>query len=514
MTELIECIPNFSEARRPEVVDKIAEAITSVSGAQLLDRSSDLDHNRTVLTYAGSLEAVEEAAFRAIKTAAELIDLNQHKGEHPRIGATDVVPFVPVSGATMDDCVLAARRLGERVGRELQIPVYLYEFAATRPERANLENLRKGQYEGLRTEIATNPDRKPDYGPATLGSAGATVIGARNPLIAFNVYLTTADVDVAKKIARAIRQSSGGLRFVKALGLFVEGRAQVSINLTNYHESPIGRVVEMIRREANRYGTAIHHSELVGLIPQDALVDAAVWYAQLDGFGSDQILESRLGRAGVAPDASSPPAGSGASFLDDIAAATAAPGGGSAAAYAGALGAALTEMVAGLTIGKAKYHHVEAEMLAVRLQARKLRAEMSQAVEDDAAAFEAVMGAFKLPKATEAEQQAREAAIQVAMLSAAHIPLHTAGRAVMTLELAARCAHDGNLNAISDAMSGAALARAALTAAGYNVRINLQSLDDKTQAAQMLNELAELEARATSIEKELRNSMKERAQVA
>jgi glutamate formiminotransferase/formiminotetrahydrofolate cyclodeaminase len=514
MTELIECIPNFSEGRRPEVVDKIAAAIVSVPGAQLLDRSSDLDHNRTVLTYAGSLEAVEEAAFRAIKTAAALIDLNQHTGEHPRIGATDVVPFVPVSGASMEDCVLAARRLGERVGRELQIPVYLYEFAATRPERANLENLRKGQYEGLRKEIETNPDRSPDYGPASLGSAGATVIGARNPLIAFNVYLTTGDVDVAKKIARAIRQSSGGIRFVKALGLFVEGRAQVSINLTNYRESPIGRVVEMIRREASRYGAAIHHSELVGLIPQDALVDAAVWYTQLDGFGRDQILESRLTQVGVAAEAASPPAGSPSSFLDDVAAATAAPGGGSAAAYAGALGAALTEMVAGLTIGKAKYRDVEAEMLAVRLQARKLRAEMSQAVEDDAAAFEAVMGALKLPKATEVEQQARKAAIQVSMLNAAHVPLHTAGQAVMTLELAARCAHDGNLNALSDAMSGAALARAALTAAGLNVRINLKSVDDKTAAARMLDELAELEARATAIEKEIQNSLRDRAQLA
>src|SRR5512141_2752985 len=212
MTTLIECIPNFSEARRPEVIDQIVAAIKSVEGARVLDCSSDMDHNRTVVTFAGPAFSVEEAAFRAIKTAAELINLDQHTGEHPRIGATDVCPFVPLSDATMEECVAIAKRVGERVGSELGIPVYLYAAAATRPERANLENIRRGQYEGLKAEIETHPERKPDFGPAKLGTAGATVLGARNPLIAFNVYLTTSDVDVAKKIAKAIRQSSGGLR--------------------------------------------------------------------------------------------------------------------------------------------------------------------------------------------------------------------------------------------------------------------------------------------------------------
>src|SRR6266508_4788990 len=221
-TQLIECIPNFSEARRPEVIDQVVAAIQSVSEVKLLDRSSDLDHNRTVLTFAGPPFAVEEAAFRAIRTASELIDLNNHKGEHPRIGATYVVPFVPLSGASMDDCIAMAKRIGERVGNELSIPVYLYEAAATRPERANLENIRRGQYEGLKADIESDPERVPDYGPARVGTAGATVIVARNPLIAVNVYLTTADVDIAKKIAKAIRHSSGGLRNVKALGLLVE----------------------------------------------------------------------------------------------------------------------------------------------------------------------------------------------------------------------------------------------------------------------------------------------------
>src|SRR5512138_3043526 len=294
MTTLIECIPNFSEARRPEIVDQIVAAITSVDGARLLDRSSDLDHNRTVVTFAGSPLAVEEAAFRAIKTAAELIDMNQHTGEHPRIGATDVCPFVPLSDATMEECIAIAKRLGQRVGNELGIPVYLYESAATRPERVNLENIRKGQYEGLKSEIESNPERTPDFGPAKLGTAGATVIGARNPLIAFNVYLTTEDASIAKKIAKAVRASSGGLRFVKGLGLLVEGRAQVSMNLTNFRDTPIARVVEFVRREAQRYGVGIHHCELVGLTPEESLIDAAVWYLQLDQFENDQILERKL----------------------------------------------------------------------------------------------------------------------------------------------------------------------------------------------------------------------------
>ena len=509
MTALVECIPNFSEARRPEVVEKIAMSITSVKGIHLLDRSSDLDHNRTVLTFAGPPEAVEESAFLAIKTASELIDLNLHTGQHPRIGATDVVPFVPISDITMDECIAMAKRLGKRVGGELQIPVYLYEAAATRPDRMNLENIRRGQYEGLKAEIETDPDRKPDFGPAKLGTAGATVIGARNPLIAFNVYLTSAEVGIAKKIAKAVRQSSGGLRYVKALGLFVDGRAQVSMNVTNFRETPIGRVVEMIRREAQRYGVEIHHSELVGLIPQAALVDAAVWYTQLDQFNPDQILESRIYQNDLSTDLQ--PAG--VSFLDEVAAATAAPGGGSAAAYAGALGAALVSMVAGLTIGKKKYIEVEAEMQAVRVQAEELRKELTDAVEDDSAAFEAVMGALKLPKGTQEEHQARQASIMIATSNAAHVPLVTVSHSVKVMELAALCARDGNLNAISDALSASALARASLTAAGYNVRINLNSLVDKAAGETMLKELSDLEKKANNIEKEIQKTMEERGGV-
>lgn len=502
--KLIECIPNFSEARRPEVVDQIVSAITSIDEVHLLDRSSDLDHNRTVLTFTGAPHAVEEAAYRAIKTAAELIDLDKHTGEHPRMGATDVCPFVPLDDVSMEECVAIAKRLGQRVGDELGIPVYLYEEAATRPDRVNLAAIRKGEYEGLKEEIASNPDRTPDFGPAKLGPAGATVIGARNYLIAFNVYLTTEDVEIAKKIAKTIRHSSGGLRYVKALGLLVEGRAQVSMNLTDYRKTPIALVVETIRREAQRYGVGIHHSELVGLIPQEALVDSAVWYTQLDAFDKQQILESRLYAAASNQTRDCP------SFIDELAAPTPTPGGGSAAAFSAAMGAGLVAMVAGLTIGKKKYAEVEAQMQAVRVHAEKLREELTYAVDDDAGAFEAVMGAFRLPKNTPEEKAARTSSIQSATLNAAHVPLHVAEDAVKVMELALLCVESANVNAISDAASGAAMAKAGLTAAGYNVRINVAALPEPSAGEQFLSQMRGLESQAVEIEKNIRQRIQER----
>jgi glutamate formiminotransferase/formiminotetrahydrofolate cyclodeaminase len=413
----------------------------------------------------------------------------------------------------MDDCIAIAKRLGERVGGELNIPVYLYEAAAARPDRANLENIRRGQYEGLKIALSgaegeTDPNRAPDFGPGKLGTAGATVIGARNPLIAFNVYLTTDDVGIAKKIAKAIRHSSGGLRYVKGLGLLVDGRAQISMNLTNFHDTPIARAVEFIRREAQRYGVGIHHSELVGLIPQTALVDAAVWYTQLDQFSHEQILESRL--FSPSTDDATNSNRKYPSFTEELAAPTPTPGGGSAGAYAGTMGAALVAMVAGLTIGKKKYAEVEAEMQAIRVMAENLRKELAQAVGDDAASFEVLMATFKMPKDTDEQKHARNAAITQATLNAAHIPFHVSNHAVKVMELALKCAKDGNLNAISDSLSGFSMARAALTAAGYNVRININSLEDKLAGGKMLEDLAELEKKADKLEKEIRKVMKER----
>lgn len=509
-SKLVECVPNFSEGRRPEVVEQIVDAVRAVRDVVLLDYSSDDDHNRSVLTFVGTPEGVEEAAFAAIKKAAELIDLDEHEGEHPRIGATDVVPFIPIAGVTMEECVAIANRLGKRVGEELSIPVYLYEQAATRPERENLANLRKGEFEGLKAEILDHPDRQPDFGPAELGKAGATVIGARSFLVAYNVYLNTEDVSIAKKIAKAVRHSSGGLRYVKGLGLLVDGQAQVSMNLTNFTRTPVYRVVEMIRREATRFGAAISHSELIGLIPQQALVDAAVWYLQLDGFSPDQILEQKM-NAEMAKEESGEE--SARDFLDSLAAGTPTPGGGSAAAYAGAMAASLAAMVARVTVGKKAYAEVEPEMQAVVERADRLREELYLAVQRDAEAFQGVMAAYQLPKVSAEEKVARSKAIQEATLHAAEVPLEVAGKVVELLELVRAVTQKGNKNAVTDAGSAAALGRAALTAAGMNVRINLSGIKDEAVAAQLSEQIDALEVRAAEILQQVEQAVKERGSI-
>jgi glutamate formiminotransferase len=291
---IVECVPNFSEGRREQVIEQIVAAMAECPGVQVLDVQSDPDHNRSVVSIIGAPEAVVDAVFQGMAVAAELIDMNHHRGEHPRMGATDVVPFVPIRGVTMEECVALARQLGERAGSELGIPVFLYEAAAARPDRRNLADVRRGEYEGLKEEMTSNRDRAPDFGPIALGTAGATAIGARPPLIAYNVYLNTDDVNPAKAIAKAIRHSSGGLRYVKALGLLVEGQAQISMNLTDYRRTPIHRVTELIRSEAARFGLAITRSEVVGLLPAEALIDAARFYLQLADLSSSQVLENRL----------------------------------------------------------------------------------------------------------------------------------------------------------------------------------------------------------------------------
>jgi glutamate formiminotransferase/formiminotetrahydrofolate cyclodeaminase len=509
-SQLVECIPNFSEGRRPQVIEAIIAALNIGSGVQILDQHSDIDHNRTVVTLLGEPAAMESALFNAIKKAAELIDLDQHQGEHPRMGATDVVPFVPISGISMAECVEMARRLGKKIGEELGIPVYLYEEAATRPDRHNLEDIRRGQYEGLKTEIETNPDRTPDFGPRKLGKAGATVIGAREPLVAFNLYLTTEDVEIAKKIAKTIRFSSGGLRYLKAMGVLVNGRAQVSMNMTDYRKTSIAQAVEMVRREAQRYGVGVHHSELVGLIPQQALVDAAVWYTQLDGFENHQILENELlSSAGAVT--KSADAGEGVDFLDLLASAAPTPGGGSASAYTAAEGAALVAMVGRLTVGKKKYALVEKEMLIMIEKAEELRRKLTQAVRDDAVAFVKVMAAMKMSKDSPEQELVRKEAIQKASLEAASVPLLTANFALDLMVLSIHAARSGNVNAISDAATASALAHAAIVGAGGNVRINLVDLSEDPRSKPILKELSEIEQKASVLDLEIRSVVKERA---
>lgn len=309
MKHLIECVPNFSEGRDLAKVNALVTAMSGIPGAWVLDSESDADHNRSVVTLAGEPEAVAEAALRGVGAAAELIDLRRHTGAHPRIGAADVVPFVPVEGVSIEGCVSLARRVGQAIWERYRIPVYFYESAATRPERANLEDVRRGQFEGLREQVLRDPDRSPDVGePRLHPTAGAIAVGARKPLIAFNINLNTNDVSIATKIAKAIRFSSGGLRYVKAMGvnLKTRGLAQVSINLTDFEQTPIHRVFELVKREAERHGCAVAGSEIVGLIPGKALEQTAEYYLQLQNFSSASVFESRLAAARETKPAASP----------------------------------------------------------------------------------------------------------------------------------------------------------------------------------------------------------------
>src|SRR5437588_11001690 len=432
MSTLVECVPNFSEGRDKAKVDVIVDAM-KIDGVFLLDREMDSDHNRCVITLVGEREAIQEAVIRGVGKASELIDLNRHQGAHPRMGAADVVPFIPIDGVTIEDCVTMARHVGAEIWKRYQIPVYLYEAAATSPERQNLENIRRGQFEGIREDIATNPSRKPDFGdPRVHRTAGATVAGARKFLIAYNIFLSTPEVDIAKKVAKAVRFSSGGLRYVKGAGFLVRGTAQVSMNLTDFEQTPIHRVFEFVKREAARYGVAPVSSEIVGLIPKKALESAAEWFLQVENFDSSLILENRLAavtggkaavggiRAGVEP------------FIEQLAASTATPGGGSASAAAGAMAAALGGMVAGMSRGKKAYQQYEPELSDAVSRLTQLREELKAANDADAQSCNAVMKAYKHAK-TSADG---DAVITAALRQATAVPLSVAERAREVAEIA------------------------------------------------------------------------------
>jgi glutamate formiminotransferase/formiminotetrahydrofolate cyclodeaminase len=483
MQSIVECVPNFSNGRDPEVYGRIVEAIGDVSGVQVLDVSADPDHNRTVITFVGSPEEVVEAAYRGIAMAKDLIDLDNHQGEHPRIGAADVVPFIPIRGVRMEDCVMLARRLGQRVGEELGVAVYLYGAAATSPERELLANIRKGEYELWKDEVATNPARQPDFGPAEPHKWGATVIGARPFLIAYNLYLDSDDVTAAEKIARAIRFTSGGLRHVQARGFLVENQAQVSMNLTNFERTPIHRVQEMVRREAAQYGLSITHAELVGLVPQKALLESAKWYLQLDQLQDDQILELRLGAPDETPAGAAvaePQASNPGIFAETVAAPTPTPGGGSVAALAGALGAALAQMAAGLTVGRKRYLDVSDQAARAIEEAESIRCELVAAIEEDAASFEAVMAVVRNK---ELDEDAKATALEAATTHAGEVPLRVARLSRDAAALAQTIAAIGNVNAATDAAVGAMMARAAVQGAGLNVKVNGAGLKDRERAA-------------------------------
>jgi glutamate formiminotransferase / formiminotetrahydrofolate cyclodeaminase len=474
MATLVESVPNFSEGRDKAKVDAIVEAM-KMDGVYVLGKDMDSDHNRCVITLVGEREPIQEAVVRGVGKAAELIDLTKHQGAHPRMGASDVVPFIPIEGVTIEDCVAMAKHVGEQIWKRHQIPVYLYEAAATSPERQNLENVRRGQFEGIRAEIATNPARKPDYGDLKVHpTAGATVVGARKFLIAYNVFLNTPDVEIAKKIAKAVRFSSGGLRFVKGAGFLVRGLAQVSMNLTDFEQTPVHRVFEMVKTEAARYGVTPVSSEIVGLIPKKALESAAEWFLQVENFDSSLILENRLTsvmggkmavgglRAGVEP------------FVEQLAAPTATPGGGSAAAAAGAMAAGLANMVASMSRGKKAYLQYENELSAAIGRLSQLREELKAAVDADAESYNLVMKAYKGAK----EAANADDLIDSALKQATGVPLEVAEKVFEVAKIAEKLKPITNPNMKSDLITASALAEAAMTGALANVEINLESLKD------------------------------------
>lgn len=497
MPRLVECVPNFSEGRRREVVDQILEAIAAVPGVTLLDSEMDPDHNRSVLTFAGEPEPVMEAAFQAVKRAMSLIDLTHHSGQHPRMGATDVLPFVPVEGVTLEDCAEMARTVGRRIGSELELPVFLYEAAASTPRRTSLADVRRGEFEGLRELIGKDPDKRPDFGPERIHpTAGATAVGARRFLVAFNANLDTGDVRVAKAVAAAIREQSGGLKNVRALGFSIEGgrRAQVSMNLVNVEATPIPRVMALIHSEAARHGARVSGCEVVGLIPEAAMLDAAEHAMQLEGFRREQVLELRLRQP---PLTEAVPI---ATFFDQVAGPTPTPGGGTVAAFVGALATTLATMVANLTLGKKKYAAAEEAMRQLKRDAEGLRRDLLALGRADSEAFDAVLAARRLPQTTAEEQASREAALAAAELGAARVPLATAAACVRVAALAEVAARQGNANAITDAGVAGLLAHAAGRGALLNVEINLKSLAPSADKDHMVASLgatrAELDAAA------------------
>ncbi len=472
---LVECVPNFSEGRDAVTLEALRSAITRVPGVRLLDVQADPAHNRSVYTFVAPPDTAVEAALSAMRVATERIDMTKHRGEHPRMGSTDVVPFVPVRDVTMDDCVALARRLGERAAAELSVPIYLYARAATRPERERLPDVRKGEFEGLKERIGRDPAADPDFGPKHIHpTAGATAVGARPFLVAFNIYLDSLDVSIAKDIAKKIRTSSGGLPAVQASGFEVAGKAQVSMNLLDIDTTSPATVFTIVEEAARGQGVAVLKSEVVGLIPERALLGAAAAFLKLPD-AAQHILEEKI-RAVEGPTLDG--------WIDELAGGAPVPGGGSAAALAGALAAALVAMVARLTIGRKAYAAKEQRMRQVLAEAEALRGQLRRLVDDDAAAYAKVSAAYKLAK----DDPRRRRAVDEALVGAAEVPLVVARGANRLIALARDVEANGNRNASSDAGVAAALARAALEGAVENVRVNVAALSEAGLGASLVKE--------------------------
>lgn len=537
---LLECVPNFSEGRRPEVIKSITDVIEAVPGVRLLDVDPGFATNRTVVTFVGEPEAVIEAAYQAIVKAAEVIDMRQHSGEHARMGATDVCPLIPVSGMTMDDAVHYAKLLGERVGKA-GIPVYLYEYAATRPERRNLATIRAGEYEGLAQKMQ-HPDWKPDFGPETFNAqAGASVIGARDFLVAYNINLNTRSTRLANAIAFDVREAGrvkrighpvlgevvkdengepvripGTLKSVKAVGWYIPEyeRAQISMNLTNIHVTPVHVAFDEVVKKATERGVRVTGSELVGLVPLNCLLEAGRHYLKLQGrsagVSEEELISTAVQSLGLSELGSfdpnkkiieyflRQPADSRLvnmtlrEFANETASESPAPGGGSISAYVGSLGAALTGMVANLSAGKRGWEDKLEQMSAIAEKSQALKDQLLKDVDEDTRSFDGVMAAFALPKNTDEEKKARTAAIQAATLYATQVPLQVMKTAYQVLPLAELMVAEGNPNSVTDAAVGALCARTAIQGALLNVKINASGLKDRTIAEAILQEAASL----------------------
>ena len=469
---LVECVPNFSNGRDKDVVQKIIDSISSVKSVKILDFEMDADHNRSVVTFVCPPEDAVEAAFRGIKCASEIIDMTSHSGEHPRFGATDVTPFIPVEGTDLKECVDLARTLAKRVGDELSIPVYLYSDAALRPDRKNLEDIRSKsfQFEQLREHISEEK-WKPDFGPATIGKPGASIIGARDYLIAYNVNLPTTDLAVGKRIAKAMRAKDGGLSNVKALAFSLKERemTQISMNLTSFRKTPIYRAFEAVRTESARFGLNPVESEIVGLVPLDAIVDTADYYLRLTGFSRKQILEEKIwGRSDSSLD----------SFMEDLASSSSAPGGGSAAALVSATSASLASMVSLLTSGKEKFRESWDDMNRIARRSKEIYSELRKLMEEDVVEFNRIVSAWGLPKKTEIEKKARKEAIEKASLGAIRVPWRIAMLSREIMDMSVLLAKKGNPSAITDSMSSISMALTGIRCSLYNVLVNLKSVTD------------------------------------
>jgi glutamate formiminotransferase / formiminotetrahydrofolate cyclodeaminase len=512
---IVECVPNFSEGRRKDVIEQIADTVRAVKGVNLLGYESDTDHNRSVFTLAGEPEPVMEAAFAACRKAAVLIDLNKHTGEHPRMGATDVIPFIPISDVTMAECVKLAERLGARIGKELNIPVFLYAEAAKREERRNLADVRQGEFEGLREEIGKHSTRTPDFGPERIhATAGATAVGARFFLIAYNVNLDTTDVKLAKRIAKAIREKDGGMPAVKAMGFELkgEGAVQVSMNLVDYRKTSPARAHQRIAELAREGGVQIKDSEVVGLLPQDAMNVCARQLGMESGdterlnrfvtetlklrdfSAAEQVIELKLKDSTMEKFAYMKGI---SEFAADLASAAPTPGGGAAAAVLGTTGIALGEMVGNLTIGKKKYAEVEGQVKEAMAQLTPMREPMLGMFKKDAEAFEAFGEAGKLPKDTDEQKAKRTEVMQKALKGATLSPDATAEMGVKAFRLVQKIATVGNKHAISDCGCGALALFASINAAVLNMHINLPGIKDEAFRQKY-------QARAEAYEKEAR----------